>query len=70
MNRLTVYSYLTRYPYGHSGSGKLFTIPLPDSNIPVKMTGWTRHKLTDNYQILVLLVHITFGRQRGDGLAC
>ncbi len=28
MNRLAVYSYLTRYPYGHTGSGRLFTVPL------------------------------------------
>ncbi len=37
MNRLAVYSYLTRYPYGHSGSDRLFTVPLPDSNVSVKM---------------------------------
>ena len=29
MNRLAVYSYLTRYPYGHSCSGRLFMVPLP-----------------------------------------
>ena len=32
MNRLAVYSYLTRYHYEHSGSGRLLTAPLPDSN--------------------------------------
>ena len=35
MNRLAVYSYLTRYPCRHTGSGRLFTVPLPDTNIPV-----------------------------------
>ncbi len=35
MNRLAVYSYLTRYPCRHTGSGRLFTLPLPDTNIPV-----------------------------------
>ena len=35
MNRLAVYSYLTRYPYGHTGSGRLFTVPLAEkSRIP------------------------------------
>ncbi len=29
MNRLTVYSYLTRYTYGHAEAGSLFTEPLP-----------------------------------------
>ncbi len=33
MNRLTVYRYLTRYPYGHSRSDTLFTVPLADSKI-------------------------------------
>ncbi len=32
MNRLAVYSYLTRYPYGHTGPGRLFTEPLPDND--------------------------------------
>ncbi len=54
MNRLAVYSYLTRYPYGHSGSGRLVMILVPDSNIHVKMKCWTRQKLTDNYQLLIL----------------
>ncbi len=26
MNRLAVYSYLTRYPYGHSGACRLFMV--------------------------------------------
>ena len=52
MNRLSVYRYLTRYPYGHSGSDRLFTVPLPDSNISVKKRCWTRQKLTNNYQTL------------------
>ena len=30
MNRLSVYSYLTWYTHGHSGSGGLFTEPLPE----------------------------------------
>ena len=35
MNRLSVYSYLTRYSCRHTGSGRLFTVPLPDTNIHV-----------------------------------
>ncbi len=31
MNRLAVYSYLTRYPYGHARCGRLFTEPLPEN---------------------------------------
>ncbi len=30
MNRLSVYSYLTRYIHGHAGFGELFTEPLPE----------------------------------------
>ena len=33
MNRLVVCSYLTRYPYGHTGTGKLVTVTLPDTRI-------------------------------------
>ena len=32
MNRIAVYSYLTRYPHGHTGLGRLVTVPLPDTN--------------------------------------
>ncbi len=30
MNRLAVYSYLTRYCYGHTGCGRLFAVPLSE----------------------------------------
>ena len=61
MNRLAVYSYLTRYPYGHNGSGRLFTVLLSEQlcqkrgSIPIemKMRCWARQKLTDNYEMLV-----------------
>ena len=36
MNRLSVYSYLTRYSNGHTGSGRVCLAPLPDIKIPVK----------------------------------
>ena len=32
MNRLAVYRYLTRYPYGCTGSGRLFTVPLSEKD--------------------------------------
>ncbi len=37
MNRLAVYSYLTRYPYGHTWFDRVFTAPLPDINIPINI---------------------------------
>ncbi len=33
MNRLTVYSYLTRFAYGHAGFGRLFTGHLADKEV-------------------------------------
>ncbi len=36
MNRLAVYSYMTRYPYGHTGSGRLTAddrTPFPGSDV-------------------------------------
>ncbi len=63
MNRLAVYSYLTRYPYGHTRSDRLFTVPLLDTKIPDKMRCWTRQKKTDNYQMFVFPVHRTVARQ-------
>ncbi len=32
MNRLAVYSYLTRYAHGHAGSGSRFTEPLAEKS--------------------------------------
>ncbi len=32
MNRLSVYSYLTRYAHEHARSGTLFTEPLPEKS--------------------------------------
>ncbi len=61
MNRPAIYSYLTRYPYGHSGSDRLSTVPLPDSNISGKIRCWTRQKLTDNYGMLVYLLPDNLG---------
>ena len=49
MNRLAVYSYLTRYPYEHTGFGRLFTAPLLDANIPVKIG--QQHSLNNSRQI-------------------
>ena len=66
MNRLAVYSYLTRYPYGCTGSGRLFTVPLSEKDNsynygwPFKMRCWTREKHADNYQMLVWSVQRTY----------
>ncbi len=37
MNRLAVYSYLTRYTYGHTWYWILFTGPVPEKSYPVSM---------------------------------
>ena len=67
MNRLTVYSYLTRYPHGHTTVTRLPLLPqftvayitFPDS----KTRYWARQKLRDNYTMLGWPVHGTFARQ-------
>ena len=41
MNRLAVYSYLTRYTYGHTGYGILFTGPVPEKSSVRLVEAWT-----------------------------
>ena len=70
MNRLAVYSYLTRYPYGILGLADCSQYLCQKrakngycAKLSVKMRCRTRQELTDNYEILVLLVYRTFFRQ-------
>ena len=63
MNRLAVYSYLTRYPYGILGLADCSQYLCQKrakngycAKLSVKMRCRTRQELTDNYEILVLLV--------------
>ncbi len=47
MNRLAVYSYLTRNHYEHSGSDRLFAAPLPHSNNVRQSYKIAMHTMTD-----------------------
>ncbi len=62
MNRLTVYSYLTRFGRGGSRGGGQAT-PAEKGPMGFKMRCWTRQKQIDNYQMLVWLVNGTYSRQ-------
>ncbi len=56
MNRLAVYSYLTRYTYGHTGSGRpslTFAMAPVSMQYILKMRYRTRQKVTDKYRMLV-----------------